>query len=317
MANGMFNIPQLQMPANAPLHERLGAMAGGMLGAIPMGMAQQFMAEKQQREVNDIMGVHLAEHPNDPGKALKAASMDFLNKGDFEKGANLASMASQMFDIKLAEQKQELAVKRWKTEDERVKAYNKYLGAQADKWKADQAAGGNLPSSTRSLVWANAVQQDPGAYTPAEQEAAKQVLVNLSKPIKDIPSKNFMTFVDKQLANRSFGNQKLKDDMDPTAYGKFVSEVALLAHQMRSDNPKLSMKDSIETAWSMSQPMLKEQPWWKPGPDIELVRGQGPSSKKAEGVQSSVPGRELGEQWSEGGTNYRINPDTGKLQVSK
>jgi hypothetical protein len=242
-----------------------------MLGAIPMGMAQQFMQQKEEKKIKDVMGYAQAKHPKDPAMAMRTAAMDMFSKGDVEKGAAFADQASQLFDMKLAEQKQALSEKRWKTEADRVKAYAKSIDAQTKKWEADSAAGKGMPAPVRTLMWAEETINNPDA-SEAERAAANQIKINYSKGQKDLPTKNFMTFVDKQLANRSFGDQKLKEDMEPAAYQELISEVSLLAHQMRADNTKLKMKDSIEQAWTMTSPMLREQSWWEPGADLELRR---------------------------------------------
>lgn len=155
----------------------------------------------------------------------------------------------------------------------RDKAYADYLKAQEVKWKAEMAQG-KLPAAVRTQQWVQRTLADPKS-TDADRSAAQELSIALSKSDRSLPTKNFMSFVDAKLAPMKFGNQKLKEDMDPEQYSAFVSEVALAAHQLRKQNPKLSMQDSVDKAYTLSAGQLREQSWWELGADIEFKGSQG------------------------------------------
>lgn len=174
----------------------------------------------------------------------------------------------------------------------RDRAQADYLKAQETKWKAE-ATQGKLPSAVRTQQWVQRTLANPDA-PQADIAAAKQLQVNTAKPIKDLPSKNFMSFVDKRLAPKKFGNQVLKNDMDPAQYGDFIGEVGLLAHQFKSEDTKLTMQQAVDKAFNMTTPMLREQSWWERGADIEFRAGQAAGSPTsfasiAEAEQANLP----------------------------
>lgn len=267
-----------QAPAGLSPWEQMafqtGAMGGGLLGAIPGLNAAKQQADEQKMAMGAIM------QTEDPTARYQAAAEYMIGQGDEERADKYMKMAQrqQEFEQGRKEFRETMDYKKdqLSLEKEAKKQYNRYLGAQIDKWKAEAELGGKISTSDRSLLWAeqNKNSNDPAIAATAQKIISKREVASTKKL-----NKQFFTIVSNKLAPQKVGNQTLVKDMDPDIYNEFVTDVGLMAAKAMEDNPRLSEKKAIEDAWNMMKPMLTEQSWWQLGPDLEYKRQQAEAEK--------------------------------------